>query len=1649
MKTALIALVGLLYPVLCFAQVHAAVKPITWETLPQGSVSAEDSFVLAHNGESYLYNPATGAERIPFLRNVFKPFGFSRDSRYFLYLRSNGILPGFALHRYDLAAGADQLISSRVVHHAAWGSGGRIAYIWLSGGSAATISVYDPETEKTSDIATGILDLDHLSWNPDGSELYYVELEPANADYFHDHRFTRKLWSYSMASKRATGIETAHAAASDGDRVITAGRQVPVPATAAVEGMAVAGETVYASFHEDSRPWVRRFDPQTGEWTAVAAGTLYAATRHGVVVRNQTASEVTFDYVHAGAVTRLQTSAAVSSPFKLPFEGATDMIQGGSLFSSGACDGSACQVSAHKQTLGYALDWLQKPEQGSARVLAIADGTVAAVVNNVQCNSILQWCRVGWDDYANPCNDNGGAGNYVAIAHADGNYSFYAHLKSGSVQVTPGQVVTQGTYIADQGHSGSAGNSGLFGICGDHLHLQRQVSPAVWAQSVPTDFTETPCALSCRATYISENLDNSASASASLAVILSPSAIDGAVRTISNRVVLGAPAPAGGAAVALSSSDGAVSVPASVTVPQGSTSATFALQTAAVSAPATATITATWSGETATATMTVRPLVLKTLVLSLNSVIAGNPLGGNEVGLSTIAAADTQIALSSSDPAVAAVPATVTIRAGSSVAPFSISLPRLDANKTVTLTATYAGASVSANLTIHPLVVNGFRLATSNVVGGGTVGPNNLAINTVAPAGGAVIALSSSNPALAPVPPSITVPEGTTTASFYITTSPTAGSTPVTISAALGGATSSQTLNVHPLTLSSFTVSKSTAAGGSSFSASVTLNAVAPASGASVSLTSSDPAVTVPSSVFIAPGRTNTGFTVQTSIVPAPVPVTLTASYGGVSKTVTVTVTAMGVQSLALSPAGTTLIAGKAATGVVTLDVAAPAGGAAVAITSSNPGAVTAPASVTVPAGSVSANFPVTPAAVATQTPVTLTATYNGSSRTLDLTVQPASLTALSMSPASIGPGGQSTGTVTLNGPAPSGGAVVTLTNSNPAAAVVPGSVTIAAGAASATFTATGNSMPAAATATITAGYNGVTQTATLDVTPTALASVSVNPAAVLGGNPSTGTVTLNGPAPAGGIPVALSSSDSSVTVPASVLVPAGAQSTTFTASTSTVQAAVAATISAAYNGVSRTATLTVNPIAMAGLRLSPTYLVGGTTSTATITITAPAPPGGAVVQLTSTDPALALVVPSVTVPAGATSAKAWIPVQWPTVQTVVTIAASIGGTTRTERLTIAPTVASAVSVSPSTLGGGASATGTVTLNGAAPSGGAPVTLSSSHPAAAVPASVTVPAGAKTATFPISSTAVAAATPVTLSAAYGGATATATITVAPVALASLTLSPASVGSGGLSSGTVTLNGPAPAGGAAVALASQNATATVPPSVTVPAGGVSAAFAITTGSVSTSTPVVISATYGTTQSATLTVTPTVLSSLSLSRTSTTSGQTVTATINLNGPAPQNGAAVQLTSSNPAFLAVPAQFPIAAGATGGSFDITAPVVASSTSVTITAFFGGVARSVTLTVNPVTVSILSFAPNTLPGGARTTATMFLNAPAPPGGATITLTSSDPAVFPVPATFTIWSGSRGNFYVTTAPVTASTQVTITATYNGSSRSTVVTVTP
>src|SRR5262249_31372271 len=154
--------------------------------------------------------------------------------------------------------------------------------------------------------------------------------------------------------------------------------------------------------------------------------------------------------------------------------------------------------------------------------------------------------------------------------------------------------------------------------------------------------------------------------------------------------------------------------------------------------------------------------------------------------------------------------------------------------------------------------------------------------------------------------------------------------------------------------------------------------------------------------------------------------------------------------------------------------------------------------------------------------------------------------------------GGASTqARVTLNGPAPTGGATVRIISDLPGVEV-PAFVTIPAGSTDATVSPiTTVPVGVGIFGTLRADYGTGMQMTSFGMVPLFF-SMSLNTDSVAGGSAVTGTVTLQRPAPAGGIDVTIVSSDTSLAQPpAHVVVAAGQTSASFAIATETVAAAV------------------------------------------------------------------------------------------------------------------------------------------------------------------------------------------------------------------------------------------------------------------------------------------------------------------------------------------------------------------------------------------------------------------------------------------------------------------------------------------------------------
>ncbi len=477
-----------------------------------------------------------------------------------------------------------------------------------------------------------------------------------------------------------------------------------------------------------------------------------------------------------------------------------------------------------------------------------------------------------------------------------------------------------------------------------------------------------------------------------------------------------------------------------------------------------------------------------------------------------------------------------------------------------------------------------------------------------------------------------------------------------------------------------------------------------------------------------------------------------------------------------------------------------------------------------------------------------------------------------------------------------------------------------------------------------------------------------------------------------------------------------------------------------------------INP-GMKAISASQVRLPGGFGVIGTVTLDKVAPVGGTVVNLASSNTNVLAVDASVTVPEGETSTTFDIDANPVSVDTSVSVSASLYETNQSVLLTVQAPIPSGLSFSLSSVNGGSSATGTVSILGPAPAGGTTLSLASTSLSALVPTSITIPAGQMTVTFAVTTNLVSVDTSAVISAVTNGVKVKSRLSILGPKVTAVTVVSANVASTATTTGTVTLSTNAPVGGKVVTLSSSNVgVATVPVSVTVPAGSRTATFTITAGTVAANTSVTITAsTNGSNGTATVTVTPpaAALSGITTNVAAATGGMAVTGTVTLTRAAPTGGAVVTLASSSTTVGTVPASVTVPAGATSVTFTITTRTVTAASTLTVTGTYLGVAKAVSITVNPVRlVSTLTLNPTSVKGGTNSTGTVTLTGPATEA-VVVTLTSGTTTVARVPASVTVPAGATtATFTITTLTQTATRTSVITARTGTTSRTATLSVT-
>jgi trimeric autotransporter adhesin len=857
---------------------------------------------------------------------------------------------------------------------------------------------------------------------------------------------------------------------------------------------------------------------------------------------------------------------------------------------------------------------------------------------------------------------------------------------------------------------------------------------------------------------------------------------------------------------------------------------------------------------------------------------------------------------------------------------------------------------------------------------------------------------------------------------------------------------------------SSITCTPGSLSGGQISNCSATLNTAAPAGGSTISLLSNNPLLTVPATITVAPGNTSSTFNATAAAtIPGNQSATITGAWNGGSSTATINLVTQGlVSGVACSP--TSLGQSGVSTCTVTLAQAAPAGGWGLAL-ASNKLALTVPASVTVAAGATMATFSATAAAIIlTNRSATVTATLGGSSQTATINLlAPGLVSGVACSPTSLGQSAVSTCTVTLGQTAPLGGLGVTLASNNPSL-TVPASVSVLAGATTGTFSATAAaSIASSQSATVTATVSGSSQTATVNLSaPVLVSSVACNPAVLGPGGSSNCNLNLTQAFPGISLVHATSCGPqtfprSTCTIPATgsgnlvvvgwqtgggVYAPVTVSSVTDNAGNTYAEAGAALSVDSAAgsvadiwyarNSISGATTLVITPSSPITSGSAVIWEFSGADLLAPLDQTAvldsqaasAAPPGAAVTTSAASDVVISLAVagnvtailpPNTFVSDSTVQGNGWAH--------LITSSAGTYGALWNQ-----------------------SAAGTYASSTAAFKAAGSVTLTSNNLLLAVPASVTVPLGATTATFSATAAAnIASSQNATVTAAFGSSSQTATLGLlapAPVVvlISAVTCNATGVMSGASTTCSIVLSQPVSAN-TTVWLNSSSALLSIPPSLTVSAGSALGIATATASTVPSNTQAVVTASLGlSSQNATVQLwsNPS-LSSLTCTPTKIAVGAASSCTVAMSNSA--GSLVIGISSSNPALFA-PAGVTVPQGSSSGSFTVTAQAADAHSIVLTASYNGGSAlQSMLISGTAQTQSIEATGIESIscePGRSRRTCRVAFKTRSDPG--TVELTSSNQSIR-LPATIAVQPGqSSATFQVDAISPANGSATTVTA---------------
>lgn len=255
-----------------------------------------------------------------------------------------------------------------------------------------------------------------------------------------------------------------------------------------------------------------------------------------------------------------------------------------------------------------------------------------------------------------------------------------------------------------------------------------------------------------------------------LSVEANPYLIIGGLETMTVRVNLDGPAPAGGALVSLTNTNAALHAPASITIPEGETFAEFTAWGDVVSMRAYGRIYATRGYANPWVSVSVRPVLPRTLEFSQNPTLGGTTVVGTAILEAPATAGGVLLTLVGGDPRITFDAPTVLVPEGETQVSFNVHTQLTNEDYKPLVEAQYGGQSAKRTLHVRANGVKSFTIDPSSVTGGtGAIG--TVELHLPAPAGGRLVTFTSSHSTRArAVVSSITIPAGQTTANVNIVT---------------------------------------------------------------------------------------------------------------------------------------------------------------------------------------------------------------------------------------------------------------------------------------------------------------------------------------------------------------------------------------------------------------------------------------------------------------------------------------------------------------------------------------------------------------------------------------------------------------------------------------------------------------------------------------------------------------------------------------------------------------------------------------------------------------------------------------------------------------------------------------------------------------